>query len=945
MSTHYSTTSEREEQFRALFETLAQGVVYQNAQGEIIAANPAAERILGLTLDQMQGRTSGDPRWRAVHADESAFPGETHPAMVALRTGQPVHNVIMGVYVPDEDLYRWLNVNAVPLFRTGEPAPYTVYTTFEDVTERKKIERLLQDSEAKFHALFENLPMQGVIYRLIRDEQDEIVDWEISDINPLGAQSINGQVRELIGKRALALFGPEVMAPYLQMSREVAASGQPRFFETHFATNDRDYLSSVFMVGEDHYANIAVDITERNQAEALVRAQRDLARCIGTAGTVESGFRGILEIMLGLTGMDSGGIYLFSPDTGSIDLIYHQGLGAEFIEAVASFPLDSPNAQAILTGKPSYFPYDHPVTQSPRYLAEQLRSAAAIPIMYQDRVIGCFNLASHIQDDVRHFAREALEPLAREVGNFVVHLQAQAAVRVSEERFRQIADTINEVFWVFDNEQQKLVYLNPAYEKIWGMSILDTYRENRKYIDAIHPDDRPIILAALDRQAQGEQTEMEYRIVRPDGTVRWIFDRSFPILGKNREVRRTTGVATDITALKRSQQELQELNRSLEERVVQRSAEVQDLYDNAPAGYHSLDANGCFVRINQTELNWLGYTREELIGRSVTEIITAEGRAVFRAGLPVLIQRGSMRDSEVDFVRKDGSTFPVLVNATAIYDEQGSFVASRSTIFDNTERKQVEQALRASEETLRLANAELARALRMKDEFLANMSHELRTPLHGILAVSETLLDQVRGPLNERQQKSVSLIDQSGRHLLALINDLLDLSKIEAGKLELHLAPVSVDDVCRGSLLFVRELAAKKETQIEYANALPGVQIMADEQRLKQMLVNLLSNAVKFTQNGGHVRLGVTPDPDAKLIHFAVQDDGPGISPAEQARLFQPFIQIDAQLSRQYEGTGLGLALVKRLAGQHGGTVRLDSTGIPGEGCCFTVTLPLAPLA
>ena len=230
----------------------------------------------------------------------------------------------------------------------------------------------------------------------------------------------------------------------------------------------------------------------------------------------------------------------------------------------------------------------------------------------------------------------------------------------------------------------------------------------------------------------------------------------------------------------------------------------------------------------------------------------------------------------------------------------------------------------------------------MKDEFLANMSHELRTPLHGILAVTETLLDQIRGPLNERQQKSVGLIEGSGRHLLALINDLLDLSRIEAGKLELHCTAVAVDDVCRGSLLFVRGVAAKKEIGVEYTTPMPGLQVFADEQRLKQMLVNLLGNAVKFTPNGGYVTLSVTADPNAQLIHFAVQDTGPGIVPAEQVRLFQPFIQVDSQLSRQHEGSGLGLALVKRLAEQHGGTVRLDSTGIPGQGCCFTISLPLS---
>ena len=149
-----------------------------------------------------------------------------------------------------------------------------------------------------------------------------------------------------------------------------------------------------------------------------------------------------------------------------------------------------------------------------------------------------------------------------------------------------------------------------------------------------------------------------------------------------------------------------------------------------------------------------------------------------------------------------------------------------------------------------------------------------------------------------------------------------------------------VDELCQASLLFVRGMAAKKAIQVEYAAALPGVQIFADEQRLRQMLVNLLGNAVKFTPHGGHVHLGVTLDPTAGRIHFAVQDDGPGIAPADQTRLFQPFIQLDSQLPRQHEGSGLGLALVKRLAEQHGGTVRLSSTGIGGQGCCFTISLP-----
>lgn len=187
------------------------------------------------------------------------------------------------------------------------------------------------------------------------------------------------------------------------------------------------------------------------------------------------------------------------------------------------------------------------------------------------------------------------------------------------------------------------------------------------------------------------------------------------------------------------------------------------------------------------------------------------------------------------------------------------------------------------------------------------------------------------------------LIDSSGRHLLALINDLLDLSKVEAGKLELELEAIEPDDACRASMLFVKDLADKKNIQLSYSNAstdgLPA-RVLADPRRLKQMLVNLLSNAVKFTQNGGRVHLEVLDAAGGQAIEFAVQDTGPGIAPEDQTRLFRPFVQLDASLAREHEGTGLGLALVKRLAEQHGGTVRVESEGIPGKGSRFTITLP-----
>jgi CheY-like chemotaxis protein len=221
------------------------------------------------------------------------------------------------------------------------------------------------------------------------------------------------------------------------------------------------------------------------------------------------------------------------------------------------------------------------------------------------------------------------------------------------------------------------------------------------------------------------------------------------------------------------------------------------------------------------------------------------------------------------------------------------------------------------------------------------MSHELRTPLNSILGMSESLLEQRRGPLNDHQQKWLQVIESSGRHLLELINDILDLSKVEAGKIDLQLEPVSVDELCKSSLTFIKAQAFKKSILVSYDNRSSISQIFADSRRLKQILVNLLTNAVKFTMEKGSVTLQVNTKLEEELIQFSVIDNGVGIAEEDLRRLFQPFVQVDSSLNRQYEGTGLGLALVQKLTDLQGGSVEVESK--VGAGSRFTINLPCKP--
>jgi len=289
-------------------------------------------------------------------------------------------------------------------------------------------------------------------------------------------------------------------------------------------------------------------------------------------------------------------------------------------------------------------------------------------------------------------------------------------------------------------------------------------------------------------------------------------------------------------------------------------------------------------------------------------------------------------EHEINLVQQIANQLTIAIQQASLYAQSQQEIA---------ERKQVQQQLTET-------NQQLARATRLKDEFLANMSHELRTPLNSILGMNEALQEEVFGGINERQLKALQTIENSSTHLLALINDILDVAKIESGQLTLELSSTDLDSLCQSSLAFIKQQALTKRIQLIHRIPKLLPEIMLDERRIRQVLINLLNNAVKFTLEGGTITLEVsqvqlesstsnlTP---LNYLKIAVIDTGIGISEENIQKLFQPFIQIDSALNRKHDGTGLGLALVKRLVEIHGGNVELTSE--VGVGSCFAINLPM----
>lgn len=509
----------------------------------------------------------------------------------------------------------------------------------------------------------------------------------------------------------------------------------------------------------------------------------------------------------------------------------------------------------------------------------------------------------------------------------------QWTLQEAERKYRTLVENVPAITYVYKvSSEQSGIYVSPQSETLLGISPEEWAQENFSVrLNLIHPEDVDRVYASINQLIEtGEPLDLEYRVQTPDRRLVWIQDRAILFRNTAGKPESIQGVMHDIT------------ERKLAEEKLRRTEELLQVYvSNAPLIVSSLDRNGIWTLSEGAGLKLLDRQAGELVGESIFEV---------NADLPDVIEavRGALA-GKATAVLTETEDHIFDVRYVPIRDTNGEVTGAAGVALDVTERKQAEKELqilnaeleqRVMERTEQLGqmNAELEHANRAKDEFLANMSHELRTPLNSILGLSESLQEQRRGSLNESQQNSLRIIEASGRHLLELINDILDLSKIEAGKFDFYPESFSIDDLCRSSLAFIKTQAAKKSITVTYANESATTKIFADSRRLKQILVNLLTNAVKFTPEKGHVTLQVKSNTEKSLIQFSVIDTGIGISERDMRKLFQPFVQVESSLNRHHEGTGLGLALVQKLTDLHGGSVEVESE--IGKGSRFTIYLP-----
>ncbi|NJJ56918.1 sensor histidine kinase [Pseudomonas sp. B14(2022)] len=414
------------------------------------------------------------------------------------------------------------------------------------------------------------------------------------------------------------------------------------------------------------------------------------------------------------------------------------------------------------------------------------------------------------------------------------------------------------------------------------------------------------------------------------------------------------------------------------QKTLLKTGALQDaIFNSAYFSSIATDEKGVIQIFNVGAERMLGYAADDVLNRITPADISDPAELITRAaalsleldtpitpGFEALVfkaSRGIEDIYELTYIRKDGSRLSAMVSVTALRNRHDTIIGYLLIGTDNTARKQEEAERKGFERALEEKNLELEHASHMKSEFLATMSHELRTPLNAVIGFSEALKDGLVGDMSEIQREYIGDIFTSGQHLLSLINDILDLSKVEAGMMDLELESVELAGLLANSLLIVREKAALQRIQLKLESQDDFGTLALDLRKTKQIIYNLLANAVKFSEHGSSVTLAVRqvareqvgqvpgdwpmhgfslqPSAHQQFLELSVSDTGIGIAEDDMGKLFRAFSQIDSSLARKFEGTGLGLAMVKQLTDLHGGSVAVASR--EGLGARFVVWLPL----
>jgi PAS domain S-box-containing protein len=869
-----------EEKFRLFMNNSPAAAWIKNDQGRYVFASQNFEELLGTRSDDCLGKTDAE-----LWPKEMAGPLWENDRDV-LVTGRPL-KLNEETFDREGRSRSWLS-HKFP-FQDASGERYVGGMAIE-ITEIKKSEEALRESEQHFRHLYENI-RDGIaavdakgrfvecnpqFLNMLGYSLEEISEITNKDITPKQWHAIESQiVQEQVNVKGYSdLYEKE----YVQKNGTVF----PIEVQTYRAKDRNGEITG--------YWGFVRDITERKKAEERLRQS-------------EEEFRRIIEnLQDAFYRADMNGVFTFLSPASERVAGYkpEEGVG----NSISMFYADPSERQEFMR----------------LMLEDGFVNDFEARLVHKDGHKVWVSTSGRLLKD-EYGKVLGVEGIARDISE---RKKMEQELRDREAIIRSVSDNLPSgmIYQLvrMPDGSRKFTYLSDRVREFYGCSPEEAIMDPSLIYGRVFPEDRHRVYHEEEKSNETLSTfSSEVRMISPSGEVRWSYFASTPKLVQDGSTC-WSGLEIDITDRKR----LEEVLKENEERY-------RALAENALTGIFVIQ-DDVFVYVNRRGAEIMGYSPTELIGSPLWDLLVPEDLEMVRASAAARLRGEPVSTQyEVRFVTKSGEIRWAEVLPTVI-DHQGR-PAILTYLMDITARN------RAQKELLEAKNAAEA-ANRAKSEFLSNMSHELRTPLNSIIGFSEILEDQLSGPLNEAQKRHAAHIVEGGRHLLELVNQLLDLSRIESGGMDLELSEVSMCEALESTVAMLRERAWRKHLDLELRidSPLDAIPIVADELKLRQVVLNLLSNALKFTPEKGKIRVEARKVESELMV--SVSDTGIGIDEADTSRIFRAFEQVDSSPSRRHDGTGLGLSLARKLVELHGGNIWVESEG-RDKGSTFRFTIPL----
>ena len=984
-------------EMEAMLSGLQEGIVFQNTKAEIMRCNESAEKILGLSYDQMIGKTSVDPSWRAIHEDGSDFPGNTHPAIVTLETKLPLSNIIMGVHKPNDEL-TWISINSVPMFSKETKELTGVICTFKDITESKlqqdKIkenEELLEKSQkiAKICSWSFNYQTKEVkwskeyisIFDISPEIQQETYNDDFSifynKIHPEDIENFHKTIKEATLNNhsfdiEYRIFSSEGHIKYLNCCGDIEldSNKNPLFLrgtiqdisrskiseEEYHKANDRwkfaiensgdgiwdyDLKNNVSYQSDQFLKNLGYKRGEKSFTHEFMMTlfhpdeKEEIDRLFQAhlKGETEyfsheyrilcknGEYKWILDRAKIIERDENGnplrmiGIHHDLTNRKLQEEILHNNENnlkeAQEISKIGSWEFDlRTNELTWSTEHYRIFEIEEP--QTPENLYNLYRTkihpddideldklvnrsiVEGVGFEYNHRVLTKTGDIKYVLGIGKVIFNSKNEPIKVKgtVQDITERKKAEIKISLSEERLNEAQELSKLGNWDFNLINYAVLWSDEVY-KIFEVPkdtpnemLFEIYRSRFDEIELALLDEK-----IKDCSEKGISYDFIHKININHIESKYIHSRGFPRINAAGEITSMYGTVQDVT-----------IQKEAENLIINIKNELQNFFDLSYDFMAIANVDGTFKSINNTFIEVLGYTTEELTNQPFINFVhpddvenTINEVSKLASGLKAIDFENRYRKKNGDYIWLSWRTAPD-VKTGILY----------ATARDVTKEKNYKEELINAKNIAEQANL-------AKSEFLANMSHEIRTPLNGIIGFSDLLKTT---ELNETQEVYTSTITQSAHSLLDVVNDILDFSKIEAGKLELDIQKSSIHDLIYQAIDTVTFQAQTKEIEL-LMNIDPNLNnsYYLDPVRTRQIIVNLLGNAIKFTAEG-EVELTVElieKNENNASIRFSIRDTGVGIAKEQQTKVFEAFSQADNSTTRKFGGTGLGLTISNKL--------------------------------